>query len=319
LADLRGESWIVKLKMQDEEAFDIYITAMYYMLATIFTIGYGDVTPEKNSEKIFVLFMCLIGVFVYSFAVSWLGNRLYQFDKKTTRLNKKLGILEEISREFKISRSLAKSIKKYFQTQFDKDLIGRANFIQTLPINLKNQLIYLMSQHHIQKHKFFLNVDYEFIIFVFPMLNSLKFEKNDLLFSIGSFVEEMYMVNSGALSLRLGKLYHSIEVAQIYEKQHFGEILMYSNEVSNFDLKVRSHICEVYMIKKNDFSKIKMRFPEMMLEKLKLSYKSYRNILLRRKFFIELISNLPNNTDKSEIKNYLKKAHKILNLRSDGS
>ena len=49
------------------------------------------------------------------------------------------------------------------------------------------------------------------------------------LFSIGEFIEEMYLVVKGCLSLKLGSTYDHMEVAQIWENHHIGEILLNKN------------------------------------------------------------------------------------------
>ena len=38
-----------------------YLASLYWGFVTVTTVGYGDITPENNEEKVFALFSCLIG------------------------------------------------------------------------------------------------------------------------------------------------------------------------------------------------------------------------------------------------------------------
>ena len=44
---------------------DIYLTAAYWALTTLTTIGFGDVTPISNAERAVLLFVELMGVLFF--------------------------------------------------------------------------------------------------------------------------------------------------------------------------------------------------------------------------------------------------------------
>lgn len=47
-----------------------YLIAVYYSLATIATVGFGDITPSNNLEKVFVCVFIVFGVFIYTNSIS---------------------------------------------------------------------------------------------------------------------------------------------------------------------------------------------------------------------------------------------------------
>jgi hypothetical protein len=149
-------------------------------------------------------------------------------------------------------------------------------------------------------------------MYLVPLLLTVKMSKGDVLFGIGEIVEEMYMVNMGVLSLDLGHLYLNLEVAQIGENYHFGDILMYTNTQSCFDLKVKSRHCELCIVKKKDFSLLKLKFPEIMIEKMKQSCITYKNILTKRKMYIQVISDYGENLNKKEMNKIIKRKLRML-------
>ena len=53
--------------MIDSDIYSLYIAALYWAFVTMATVGYGDIVPITNSEKIFTIIAMLIacGVFAY--------------------------------------------------------------------------------------------------------------------------------------------------------------------------------------------------------------------------------------------------------------
>ena len=56
-----------KIGLQDQDNFTQYITSLYWSFVTMATVGYGDITPITDNEKVFGLIAELIacGVFAY--------------------------------------------------------------------------------------------------------------------------------------------------------------------------------------------------------------------------------------------------------------
>jgi hypothetical protein len=300
-----NQSWIISAQLEEMENFEIYLTGVYFSMMTVYTVGYGDILPKSRGELLFTLFFMIIGVLLFSFCISWLGTMFGKIDKKTIHFKKQLKILDQIASKYELTPATFFKIKKTIKLQYKRHNADKFKLINTLPTYLKNEIIFKIHQQKESKMKFFKNTTYDFIIFIVPLIKQIQYQKNEVLFSLGEYVEEMYLVRKGCLSLNLGHIYYRIEVARIWENCHFGEILMYSNEQSHFDLKVKSKHSEIFLIKKSDFSKLKMKFPEIILDKLTNAYSTYRKILERRKHLIEIISNCGSH-DREEIKKTIK-------------
>lgn len=74
----------------DDEFSDFYkfVTVCYFSITTLSTVGYGDLYPITNTEKIIVIFIMLAGVGFFSFVMS-------SFIEIISTFNRNLGVEEE--------------------------------------------------------------------------------------------------------------------------------------------------------------------------------------------------------------------------------
>lgn len=50
-----GMTWVDKYDLSDSHWSQKYVSALYFSVITMITVGYGDISPVNYSEKIFVV------------------------------------------------------------------------------------------------------------------------------------------------------------------------------------------------------------------------------------------------------------------------
>ena len=65
---------ISESKLDSKSFIDIYICAIYIITMAVTTVGYGDITSYSIKERIFQLFILIIGIIGYSWVVSVVSN-----------------------------------------------------------------------------------------------------------------------------------------------------------------------------------------------------------------------------------------------------
>ena len=56
LEDFSPESWIFSFDLMEKTQFEIYIASIYYVLSTLSTIGYGDITVNNYLIILIIVF-----------------------------------------------------------------------------------------------------------------------------------------------------------------------------------------------------------------------------------------------------------------------
>lgn len=75
-------NWICYNQFQDLNDYDLYVSALYFTVTTIVTVGYGDISPVSSNEKWFCVCLMLIGVMSFSFTTGALSSVIATMDSK---------------------------------------------------------------------------------------------------------------------------------------------------------------------------------------------------------------------------------------------
>lgn len=84
-------SWVFADDVSDKNSvFSMYVAAMYWSCTTITTVGYGDITPKNDGDRIFVFFAMLLGAGMYGYIIAAMGNIIADMTAVTSIRRKKM-------------------------------------------------------------------------------------------------------------------------------------------------------------------------------------------------------------------------------------
>ena len=308
-------NWIVNFNFTEYTFSQLYFLGIYYLITTVTTVGYGDLTCVTPNEKIFGIVIEIVGIVAYSWVLTSISNYVKSKNDKEEEYFKKYKVLEDIKMTYDdFSNDLFERIDRYIKHKHTNEEEER-HFIEELPITLKNNLVYSMYEPIIQNFIFFKNFDNkDFIVSVIFAFNPILAIKNDILIKDGEFVEDIIFVKKGKITLELpikisqrvnkeettqsssnnfkytqtssncfnqmktqatkiGNFlnnimpneenindpfeeddgeYQKLKILDIRKNEHFGDVLMFSNERSPLCAVVKSRKAELFYLNKKD-------------------------------------------------------------------
>lgn len=82
--------------MIDADNYDLYVSAIYFTVTTIMTVGYGDISAVSSTERIYCILLMLLGVVSFSYTTGALSSMISTHDSKESILKEKLQTLNEL-------------------------------------------------------------------------------------------------------------------------------------------------------------------------------------------------------------------------------
>ena len=168
-------NWMTKINIQDEPFLSIYLIALYFIIVTVTTVGYGDIAGNSISEIIFQILLLIVGTISYSFIISYISNYIVKSNQKSMSYEKNFEILQEIKfNNPKMKESIYKEVLRTLHNEQIYERKDKHLLFDCLSYSLKNELIIEMYKPLIMNFIFFKDVyNSDFFIKVATSLKSL--------------------------------------------------------------------------------------------------------------------------------------------------
>jgi len=381
-------NWILTSGLDINEFKNIYICAIYVLIMTLTTVGYGDITCSSLKERIFQLVLLIIGIIAYSWLISSFSNLIQKINEKSIEYEKNKSILDDIKiNNPNLSDSLYEKILRYFRFKYFHEKNVKNIIFDSLPVGLKNNLIFEMYKPVIKNFIFFKNFqNIDFIVQVITCFKPILAYKNYILVNEGDLIEDIIFVKHGVLSVELpvnltnlqenidkyltinktskdkdkekstinnntfskikndtfssfigeapkklnSYIYYStinssfrnkstflakstmaklktikiekvnVKILCIRDNEHFGDVLMFLEERSPLQVRVRSKKCELFFLKKIDALKISTSYPHIWRRINKKSVYNFKQIKKNITKIVEIYCSVKNNKKNKE-------------------
>ncbi len=233
-------NWIINFDFQEENLLSLYLISFYYIITTTTTVGYGNIVCASSfRELMFQIILLSVGITVYSWIVSNIGNYVKNESSASIRFDKDEAILEEIRILYpNISYSLYKKIfnhlgvRKIRQRQCDSNIL-----INSLPHSLKTEILLSIHKKTINNFKIFRgNQNTDFTVRLLTNFIPLFSKKNAFLIHEGQLINNIIFVKEGSLALEacidINEPYKSVKK---YLNKNFGDIFEDAVIVSDYN------------------------------------------------------------------------------------
>ena len=184
----------------------IYIASLYFLITTLTTVGYGDVVCISFPERIFQLIELSLGVILYSYIVSKIGDYVKSESYATMIYNNNSAILEDIRISYpKMPFKLYNQILHHLQTNFQQQKISDINIlINSLPHALKYTLLFVINEKYTKNFYFFKKCyNSNFIAYTLINFVPISYKKNTLIIKEDQLIENVIFIKEGRLSLEI--------------------------------------------------------------------------------------------------------------------
>ena len=74
-------NWIKEQGLAGKSKYEIYISAIYFTVTTITTVGYGDISGTNTLEKTMCICLMICGTFLFALASGSITTIMQNFDQ----------------------------------------------------------------------------------------------------------------------------------------------------------------------------------------------------------------------------------------------
>jgi hypothetical protein len=216
------------------------------LFTTLTTVGYGDIVCISTPERIYKLIELSLGIILYSYIISKIGDMVKVESYSTMKYNNNLAILEDIRVTYpNMTFKLYHRILHHLQTNINQQKKNNINLlINSLPYILQHTLLFTIHKNYITHFNFFKKCyNSNFITYTLLHFIPVSYKKQTLLIKEDQLIDNVIFIIEGRLSLEIAidleNPVNSIKkyLAKSYNPLNNKEIIddKYGNSYRGFD------------------------------------------------------------------------------------
>ena len=263
-------AWIlVRGKPENESEISTYINALYWTITTLTTIGYGDITPQTDMQKIFTMFVMVSGVGFYGYVIGNFTSMLAQTDYVKLSFLERIDKVNTFLKYKKIPKDLRENIYSYYKFLWEnRQGIEGNQILDELPYSLKMKVALFLNKAIFEKISFLKGAPQELISEIVLQLKPEIYLPNDYIFREGENGEKMYFISYGLVEILSEKQNRTYTVLK--EGGYFGEFALLFSSHRTATAKALS-FCDLYSLDRDSFLKTIQKYPEFHKKTMKLA------------------------------------------------
>ncbi|XP_051970649.1 potassium voltage-gated channel subfamily H member 2-like [Xyrauchen texanus] len=239
---------------------DKYVTALYFTFSSLTSVGFGNVSPNTNPEKIFSICVMLIGSLMYASIfgnVSAIIQRLYS---GTARYHTQMLRVREFIRFHQIPNPLRQRLEEYFQHAWSyTNGIDMNAVLKGFPECLQADICLHLNRTLLQNCKAFKGSSKGCLRALGMKFKTTHAPPGDTLVHAGDVLTALYFISRGSIEILRG----DVVVAILGKNDIFGEPtnLYMRPGKSNADVRALTY-CDLHKIHRDDVLEVLDMYPE---------------------------------------------------------
>ncbi|XP_047457799.1 potassium voltage-gated channel subfamily H member 7-like [Mugil cephalus] len=239
---------------------DKYVTALYFTFSSLTSVGFGNVSPNTNSEKIFSICVMLIGSLMYASIfgnVSAIIQRLYS---GTARYHAQMLRVKEFIRFHQIPNPLRQRLEEYFQHSWTyTNGIDMNTVLKGFPECLQADICLHLNKNLLDDCKAFQGATKGCLRALAMRFRTTHAPPGDTLVHSGDVLTALYFLSRGSIEI----MKDDIVVAILGKNDIFGEMIHVFAKPgkSNADVRALSY-CDLSTIQREDLLEVLDMYPE---------------------------------------------------------
>ncbi|KAL4475086.1 hypothetical protein ABPG74_001782 [Tetrahymena malaccensis] len=206
-------NWVLSCNLVNKPWETLYLKSVYFIIITMITVGFGDITPKNNAETIYVLGIALLSCFQFGYTVNIIGSLFQEKAQKEAIIKAQKYQISTYMRQRMINTSLQTLVLKnldYIQTQQIDAPEQGLSILDQVSENLKNQVKFEFYWK-ILKNQPFLNhyFSQNFLKSLTSVMTERTYIPGEFVYQINeqSQTNSLYILLKGQVDLTLHSLY----------------------------------------------------------------------------------------------------------------
>jgi voltage-gated potassium channel len=250
--------WLFIYPPGDDPITD-YNKAIYFLVTTIATVGYGDIIPTTNGGRVFAMGVMILGATIWGILIASASRMMLASDRRKERKKEKIEALHSMFRHYEVPKPLQAQVLVFFNHLWSRKMSEDEHAIfSELPPALQAELHNYMNLKPISRVSLFKNVSFECLSEASKKLEQVFFSPGEQIIRKGEKGHQMYLIGHGNVTVHIDDQY----ITTLGEGSCFGEMALIGDSLRSTDVTAASY-CDMFILSKAKFDELFNAHPDL--------------------------------------------------------
>ncbi|XP_061582077.1 potassium voltage-gated channel subfamily H member 1b isoform X2 [Cololabis saira] len=261
----------------------VYITSLYFTMTSLTSIGFGNIAPNTDGEKIFAVAMMMIGSLLYATIFGNVTTIFQQMYANTNRYHEMLNSVRDFLKLYQVPKGLSERVMDYIVSTWSMTRgIDTDKVLQICPKDMRADICVHLNRKVFKEHPAFRLASDGCLRALAMEFQTIHSAPGDLIYHAGESVDSLCFVVSGSL-----EVIQDDEVVAILGKGDvFGDVFWKEMTLAQSCANVRAlTYCDLHVIKRDALQKVLefySNFANHYSRNLVLTYNLRKRIVFRK-------------------------------------
>lgn len=238
-----------------------YINALYWTSMTLTTVGFGDITPITNTERLYAIATMFFGYSFFGYLIGSFASILAKQDPIKEKYKQNMEKLINAARYANLPLDLQQQIHSYYQYQMTRRVgYDEESFINDLPVGLRGEVSLHFRKEVIEDVTIFEDAPQEFILDIAQHLRERIVAPNECIFKAGDFGKEVFFIAHGTVNI-LDASEEKV-LNSLGKGEFFGEIALFQDLPRSATARAKTY-CDLYILNQHAFEEVFAGYPDI--------------------------------------------------------
>ncbi|XP_078727901.1 voltage-gated delayed rectifier potassium channel KCNH1-like [Lampetra fluviatilis] len=261
----------------------VYISSLYFTMTSLTSIGFGNIAPTTDGEKIFAVAMMMIGSLLYATIFGNVTTIFQQMYANTNRYHEMLNSVRDFLKLYQVPKGLSERVMDYIVSTWSMSKgIDTEKVLHICPKDMRADICVHLNRKVFNEHPAFRLASDGCLRALAVEFQTHHCAPGDLIYHAGESVDTLCFVVSGSL-----EVIQDDEVVAILGKGDvFGDVFWKERVIAPSCANVRAlTYCDLHVIRRDALIKVLdfyMAFANSFSRNLILTYTLRKRLIFRK-------------------------------------
>jgi hypothetical protein len=253
-------SWVATMGIKDADPITQYVRSLYWAIVTMTTVGYGDITPNRNIEYLFTIVVMLLGASMYAFIIGKIASLFSNIDSMKANYWNKIEAIHQYLRSRQVPLELNEQIRNYYEYLWAHHRgVKEETLFDDLPVPFRVDILMHIARDLLKKVPLFKYCSPALRNVLLIALKPLTYAPGVYIAREGEIGKEIYFISRGQVEITTdeGKNVHTT----LEDGDYFGDLSLVLGEKRTASVKALTY-CEIFILDRDEFIRIRNEYPE---------------------------------------------------------